>query len=197
MSTGTIACAVSPFAIEADHPRNCELLLASAAGVRLRSAFDGMKPAIDKQGNPHVPHEQATTFASFPRMPGMQIHVNPAKLSYKIIDPLYKDDALCERITSVIRKLTATSPNAKFTGHAPKEVENVDPHNMKTLCREMFNLVKCGEAKVVRGDLPTKDEIEQLPGYFLLNPGMHSTTTQPRYEHEFQEWIDRLSHNGG
>lgn len=186
---------VTPFAVEADHPRNSELLLQSIPNARLRSAFDGMKPAIDRNGRPHVPVDQALTFASFPRTPGMQIHVNPKTCEYKIIDPLHKNEAACEALTQAVRARVPIG-NQKFGGAPPQEGK-LDVHQMKTLCRELFNIVEAGEAKCVRGDMPTMDDIDKLPGRYLLNPGSRVANTQPKYEDDFPAWVDNLSHSGG
>ena len=182
---------VTPFGIEADHPRNCELLLTSIPNGRLRSAFDGMKPAIGRDGQPRVPLDQAATFSTFPRAPGMQLYVNPKTCEYKIIDPMHKNEKLCAQMGKALG-----GGQRKYDGAEPQH-GTLDPHQMKTLCREMAFLVESGEAKICHGDLPSKEEIERLPGHFLLNPINRIGTTQPKYEKDFPGWVENLSHSGG
>lgn len=188
---------VAPFGIEADHPRNSDLLLQAAPGVRLRSMIDGTKPVIDqKTGDPRIPLDQSRHLATFPKTPGMQIHVNPAKCIYKVIDPLHGNEAICHRIASFLRENTGLSPSTRIDGVPPREGK-LDIHRMKTLCRELVQLVEAGHAKVVHGELPTMAEIVDLPGAFLLNPGARVANTQPVYEKDWDSWVANLSHHGG
>ncbi len=185
-----------PWGIEADHPRNCDLLLQGVQGVRLRSAIDGAKSAPDmKTGEPMVPLDQSRHLASFPKTPGMQIHINPVKLTYAIIDPLRDNTEMLHRIERHLQQFNGQRPTGRLNGMPPREGK-LDPHQMKTLCREMLNLVEAGEAKVCRGDKPDLDDVERMPGYFLLNPGSQVHNGQPRYEKDFQGWVDNLSHSG-
>lgn len=190
------ALVVSPFGIEADHPRNCDLLLQCIPNMRLRSVIVGSRPAIDRMGEFRTPLDQARHLASLPRLPGMQLHVNPAKCVYEVIDPLYEDEALCERIAKWMRENNAFRTSGKVKGIAPQKGE-LDVHRMKSLCREMLALIDAGEARLIRGPKPELDEIEQLPGKFLLNPGIRTSTTQPVFEEDFPEWVSRLSNSGG
>lgn len=188
---------VAPFGIEADHPRNSDLVVQCIPGCKLRSAISGSKHLIDaKTGEPRVPLDQARHLSTFPRTPGMQLHVNPAKLVYTIVDPLNDDEELRERITRWYSQNSAVRSIDTLKG-VPTQQGELDTHRMKSLCREMFWLVEAGEAKVVKGALPAFDEIEELPGYFLLNPGSRISNTQPRYEKDFQSWVDRMSRSGG
>jgi len=187
---------VAPFTIEADHPRNCELLLTSVPNVRLQSAFDGMKPAKDVRGRARVPVDQALTFASFPRIPGARLEINPAKLTYRVHDPLFGEEDMCEQLRVWLKDNNAIRSGTKVAGKPPQTV-TTDVHRMKTLCREVLRLVEHDEAKVVRGPCPTSAEIAELPGKFLMNPGIRTATTQPVYEEDFAGWVDRLSQAGG
>ena len=188
---------ITPFGIEANHPRNSDLLLQCIPGVRLRSAIDGSKAYTDpRTGIEHVPVAQATSLASFPRTPGMQLHVNPAELSYTVIDPLHNNEAMLTRISAYLRDKEGIKTDAKLNGLPPKS-GTLDQHRMKSLCREMLWLVLAGEAANCKGVMPDLEEIDRLPGYFLLNPGSVVPNTQPIYEKDMPDWVNRLSHSGG
>lgn len=195
MTAADVAFFVLPFGIEADHPRMSDLLLQSVPGVRLRSSIDGAKGIKDpRTGDVRIPIDQSTYMASCPRVPGMQIHVNPKDLQYAVIDPLYADKDLLERIKRWLKEKRGASSN--IAGVPPTQ-GTVDLHRMKTLCRELVTLVNNGEAKKVKGSLPDLSEVASMPGYFLLNPGLRTNTTQPIYEHQFEDWVHNLSHTGG
>lgn len=192
---------VMPWGIEADHPRNCDLLLQCIPGQRLRSALDGSKPALDrKTGDLVVPLDQSRSLASAPKMPGMQLHVNPAKLTYVIIDPLRDNEPMLNRLEKFLSTSNGRSITGKLNG-VDKLEGKLDPHQMKSLCREMLRLVESKEAKVVAGrgmgPIPDQDDVDGLPGHYLLNPGSIVANTQPKYEKDWEQWVATLSHNGG
>lgn len=187
---------VAPFGIEADHPRCCDLYIQCIPNLRLRSAIDGGKPARDnKTGDFSVPRDQAINMGDFPKTPGMQLHVNPFELTYVVIDPLADMQDMQDR---VVRWMNQHTPFRGDKIKIDKKLEGkIDRHQMKSLCREMFNLVKDGEARHVRGSMPDMSEIDLLPGKYLLNPGSRVMNTQPRFEDDLPGWIDRLANQGG
>lgn len=190
------AVAVLPFAIEADHPRMSDLLLQGIPNCRLRSAISGVKPVIDvKTGHEVLPRDQAIHLGSFPNTPGMQVHVNPAECTYEIIDPLRDNAVLLERIRRFMQENSGIRTSDRFNG-VETQKGTLDPHRMKTLCRELLFLVNSGEAKKVKGPMPTLRDIDELPGNYLLNPGARVPVTQPMYEKDFPAWVDKLSQSG-
>ena len=195
---GKVAVTVLPFTIEADHPRNCDLYIQSIPGCRLRSAIEGMRPIIDtKTGDVRVPLEQAKSLASFPRTPGMQLHVNPAELTYRVSDPLHGNTVLCDRIQRFLKENPGVGKVADKIDGIPPLDGKLDPHRMKTLVREMLWLLNANEAKLVQGRAPDLEDIEELDGKFLLNPGSRVGNTQPVFEEDFPNWVDNLSRTGG
>lgn len=186
---------VAPFGIEADHPRNCDLLLQCLPNCRLRSALNGAKPAKDaKTGRPMIPLDQAREMSSLIPIPGMQLHVNPLKRTWTIIDPLHDNKPLLlelSRHLRIMRKATASD----FNG-VPTSQGELDVHRMKSLVREMFTLVKDSEAVLVKGAMPSMDDIENLPGRFLLNPGARVHNGQPVYEDDLAGWEANLHASG-
>lgn len=186
---------IPPFTVEADHPRNCDLILQSIPGCRLRGSVDGSRHTIDaKTGDTRVPIDQARALASFPRTPGMHLSVDPRRLTYKITDPLFKNEAMLNRIQQHFKEAGRSSTQVR--GVAPLE-GTLDKDRMKTLCREVAGLLELGHMKIVAGAKPDVDDIEELPGQFLLNPGSRVQNTQPRYETEYDDWVSRLSQGGG
>lgn len=198
MSTDTpTKSIVMPFAVEADHPRCADLLLQSIPNCRLRSSIASNKQAKDaKSGELMTPLDQARHLATFPRTPGMQLHVNPVKLTYAIIDPLYDDEDLSERIQNWFNRNHGVRMDTKLRGQAPIKGQ-IDKHRMKTLIRELHFLLEAGEIQVVKGDLPTIEEVQELPGHYMLNPGSRVANFQPRFEKDLDEYVENLGKQGG
>ncbi len=185
------ATLIQPFGVEADHPRNCDLLIQSIPGCRLRGKI---KPVVQTiQGNVATPMLQGQ---ALPEVPGMQLHINPAKLTYAIVDPLEDDDAAKQRILNFMRVTQGISADYKIRG-VPRQQSELDVHRMKTLCREVCQLLEEGHVRVVKGAAPSRDDVEDLPGKFLLNPGSRIRTSQPIYEEDYDAWVDRLTMQGG
>lgn len=185
---------VRPWGIEADHPRNCDLLIQSIPGCRLRGAVAAHKPVVDaRTGATSIPIDQMRHLGMLPRIPGMQLHVFPDKLRYEIVDPLHGDEELCQKIEQGLRA------DGRFFGSVrgvrPSD-GTLDQDRMKTLCREMWRLVELGHAKVVRGSRPSMEEIDAMPGEYLLNPGSRIQNSQPKYEKDYDEWVRRLNQLG-
>jgi len=195
-----ISVGIQPFGIEADHPRNADLMIQSIPGCRLRGAVVASKGTIvnhdSETGDSVISPDQAMYLGNYPQIPGMQLHVDPAKCTYSIIDPLYDDEKLCERIKATAKRLCGIHMERKLRGVAPQKGK-LDPHRMKTLCREMFNIVQAGEGKTVKGVLPTMEDIDSLPGKYLLNPGSRIFNSQPTFEEDFPVWYDNLVKSGG
>jgi len=187
--------AVLPFVFEATGKRMEDLLIQCIPGCRMRSAIDGMAPVIDFQGQARVPLDQAKALASFPRTPGMQLHVDPGSLEYEIIDPLHNNERMLEQVNRYFREQGNYGISDSINGVPPKKGK-LDQHRMKSLCRELYNIVQVGDGKLEKGAL-TMADIEDLPGRFLLNPGSQVPNTQPVYEDELDSWVDNLSRTGG
>ena len=183
---------VAPFGIEADHPRNSDLLIQCLNKQRLRSAIDGNKPATDDNGNTWVPKDQVLKLGSFPKTPGMQLHVNPAKCHWRIYDPLTDNPDLCERISRWMREEHIIDSRGMMGGVKQSE-GTVDIHQMKSLVREMQWLVTAGEARVIKGSAPEMNEIDELPGYYLLDPGSEVDSGRPRYEKDLPSFVDKVN----
>ncbi len=198
MDTGDVAVAekspgaVAPFAVMADHPRNCDLRIQSIPGVVIRSLITGRRTVYSHvRKQEMIPQDQAAYLGMYPDIPGQEIHVNPAKLSYVIRDPLHGNEELCQKIQ---RAKTETDgiKCPKVEGVPPIKGE-LDVHRMKTLVRELIRMVASGEAKVVNGVMPTIAQADTLPGRYLLNPGAIIQNGQPTYEDEYETWKAKIN----
>jgi len=173
---------VPPFGIEIDAPRNNDVLIQSIVGCRLRSA--------------HKARAGVQTMPMVPNIPGMQLHVNPEMCEYSIIDPLHEDTNLCDQIEAVLKQSSQLALQKKLRGVPPRS-GTLDVDRMKTLCREILCLVDSDFAVVVKGPKPSIEDVEDLPGDFLLNPGSRVHNSQPRYEKDLDAYERQLSQVGG
>ena len=188
---------VKPFGIAASHPRNQDLMMQCIPGCRLRTEIIASRTVKDKRtGDEVIPQDQAIHLGQLPKIPGMQLHVNPEKLTYRIVDPLHDDEETCERIRRHMNKRGAIRVDNKLNGVPPHGGE-LDKHRMKSLCREMVQLLDAGHAKIAKGMKPSTEEVDGLPGRYLLNPGSRVPHTQPVYEDQYESWVDRLDRSGG
>jgi len=188
---------VAPFGVEADEQRNSDIMLQAIPGMRLRSAISASRTVKDvKTGEVRIPLDQSRHLGQLPPIPGMQIHVNPAKCSYTVVDPLSDDEEMCERIRKALDSSRAFRVGTKLRG-VPTQTGTLDVHRMKTLVRELVWFVEAGDARVVKGAAPKMEDVDGLPGKYLLNPGSRIRNSQPQYEEDMEKWVERLTATGG
>ena len=193
--------AVAPFGVEANPTNNGDLMLQSLEKRTLRGRIDATKRSIRgaKDMNEDytvIPVDRIKYLGQLPKIPGMQIHVNPAKLTWKIIDPLHDDDEMCERIRRALSRIEGMAYRPpKIQGHPPQSGK-LSNHFMKTLVRELVWNVESDQAFVVMGEAPSIEDVDQLPGKYLMNAGS-TTYRQPKYEEDFREWEEKLIRAGG
>ncbi len=188
---------IGPFAVEADHPRNMDLMLQNIPNARLKSRLIPSRTIKDTvSGDDMTPKDQSRHLGVLPEIPGMRIHVNPIKSQYRIIDPLENDEDLQARVVRAMRSDERAWQPKEVKGVKQQE-GNLDVDHLKTLCRELRWLVDNGQARVAMGVLPELETIASMPGEFLLNPGSRVHNSQPQHEKDFPAWVARLDSVGG
>jgi len=188
---------VKPFAIEADHPRNSDLIIQGLERTRLRSAVKPTKMVFSKEeGESVIVPASAKIIDGLPgRIPGMQLHINPAKRKWIVVDPLRDDERLLDRIRKAINKSAGYSVHGTLKGVESKEGQ-LGWDEMKSLIREVTLIVEAGEAKVIEGRKPDMDDVDELPGKYLLNQTNIGGYRQPRYEEDLEPWAEKLASLG-
>ncbi len=187
-------CEVMPFAIEADHPTNSDLMIQMLGNLRLRSNIKAVKDILDyEEGERIVRPVSAHMVDGLPRnIPGMQLYINPGKCTWKMIDPLREDRETCERIQRAMSAQSGMSVSATLRGVPPREGElGVD--EMKPLISELVRLIEAREARMIKVSMPAKEDIDELPGDYLLNKSNQGQWNQPRYEKDYEEWRRSLN----
>jgi len=185
---------VMPFVIEADHPTNADVAIMGLGNLRLRSAIKPVKEILDWEDGERIRRPVAANIINgMPRViPGMQLAVNPAKGEWKMVDPLRNDEELCAKIKKAIDTQTGIRTSNKLRGVPPREGK-LGADEMKTLVRELLCFINSKEIKVLKGSTPTMDDIDELPGRYLLNSYNPGEWNQPRYEDEYAGWKQTLN----
>lgn len=185
------ALVVSPFGIEACNAQLCDLLIQGIPGCRLRSKCGPTTTTVNGQVRTPTTHGHSP-----PEVPGMQLHINPAELTYAIVDPLNEDEDAKARIKRYLHLTTGARQDANLKG-APTVKGKLDKNQMKTLCREIVWLIEAKDVRVVKGAPPEMEDVDEMPGKYLLNPGLRTKTSQPQFEEDLEEWESQLNRSGG
>jgi len=193
---------VMPFVISAQHPRNCDVAIQSLNLV-LRGSVSATVETFDKQWSEEEFEEGKATRPMAAKivdgvgeLPGMQLQVDPAGCRWKVVDPLYKDEKRLSRLKRAMKRAVGISVSDNLGG-VPSKEGKIDIHMMKTLCRELLCFIESGEIQVVKGTAPTLEDIEELPGEFLLNASNIMNWRQPRFEKDYEGWVDKMSQISG
>ena len=187
---------VVAFGIEADHPRNSDLLIQGIEDGRLRSAIKPTKQVFDREEGELIerPAPAGMVDGLPSRLSGMQLHVDPEKLTWKIVDPLEGNERALEQIKRAVDRNTGYSTNDKLKGMKERS-GTLGEDEMKTLIREIVGIIESGEAKVI-GMKPDMDDVDALPGRYLLNASKREQWKQPRYEDDLPAWETSLNRMG-
>lgn len=204
MSTKEESVAVTPFAVEARTPRNQDVMIQNLGRMRLRGAVSSSVEVYDKQwesedGSEEIPTRPASAklIDGIAETPGMILYINPASREWKVVDPMYDDEKKLSRIAKAMKRaLGMINVGEKLQGIAPKSGK-LGPDEMKSLCKEVVCLVEASEMKVVKGIAPSMEDVDQLPGRYLLNWSNLNQWKQPRYEDEYDNWVNRMGQISG
>lgn len=183
---------VQPFAIEVT--ASCQdVKIQSIPNCILRGRVRSTKKIINILG----PGRDITTGPSkvipgIPDVDGMQLHVSPGTCKVKVVDPLFGDEETLNLIKTLVDAYQGTRTKSKLSGMPTRE-EKLEPSRMKTLVRELIWWEEEGMVKFIKGTKPEMEDIDNLPGKYLLNPGSMIQNMQPRYEEDFQDWVDGLA----
>ena len=193
-----VSTTLKPFTIEADSPNNGDITLHSLMGCRLRSRIKSTRRIFDRDritGEQITREESAHLISGMPsNVPGVRIEVHPGKSMYRVYDPLCDDEDMCEAIGSALGARKGT-PQKKVRGVKTYEGK-LEKDLLKTLLRDLYNIVQSEDGKVVKGILPEMEDIDALEGDYLLNPSNRTKYHMPRYEKDMDAWAEKLNRLG-
>lgn len=177
---------VQSFTVELGDERNRQINV-----PMLHETFRGAYSVANLRGQ-----DIGSPASSMPDIPGMQLTIDARNRRVIIRDPLKDNEALCSQIAGVLKK-RGSYGLSKLTGCDERTVA-MDEHEMKTLVRFVVKLLDppsgLPKAKLVKGRVPTDEEVDQLPGEYLYDPGSE-TQHGPKFEKDAQQWFDRVNRN--
>ena len=187
---------VMPFAVEARTPRNQDVMIQGIGNVKLRGAVSASVEMFDKQmaedgEDLGVQPAGAKIHPGIGELPGEILYVNAAEGTWKTRDPLFGKQEKLDRIKTVLDREREVRTADRLRGIKPREGE-LGRAEMKSLCRELISLLDAREVKLVKGVRPTTEDVDALPGRYLLNQTNLSGFRQPRYEDEYEDWVDKM-----
>ena len=187
-----MSSSLPPFGVKVDHPRSCDLIVQGIPGCRLRSRITASRMTVVNKDAPDgeqvIPPDQSRHLGILPEIPGMELHVNPGKQTYKIIDPLHNNEKILNRLKRGLEQDERPVRGTKYNGLPPQE-GTLDQHRMKTLCREMVQWLEVGFVVMAKGPKPSLEDVGELPGKYLLNPGATIPNSQPRFEEDLEAYV--------
>jgi len=190
---------VRPFSIEVCHPKNCDVFVQTLGQkIRGRATHTNTIKRRDRDTGDVVDMPvPAKLIHGLPsEIPGMILTVNPAELAWKIVDPLKDDPDLCRKIERAMKESeSSVYPNARIRG-VPSKSGILSVHQMKTLCRELCSMLDAEQARIVKGIEPDREDVDAMPGKYLLNPFNPNTMNQPQFEEDLPGWRDKLNRLG-
>ncbi len=168
------------FTVEFGDRANRMIVLQSLSGERFRGSF-----AIANV--PSGSHNQ--TMGQIPNLPGQHLAVSTRDRRITISDPLEHDKTLLSQLRLAMRKLRSIR-EAEVT-YVPSTERQLDEDALKTLLFELSAMIANKTATVIKGDFPTREQIEQLAGDELWDPGDTTGRPKPRYKKDERAWRNR------
>jgi hypothetical protein len=182
----------APFVVEFGDD-SCRQITLDAVRLTLRGAWS-MATLAGRPGGCRTGEKMMGS----PEVPGIRCAVNPRDGKAIFFDPLEDDKQLLDKINRWASGVQAVKVADGYTAW-PKQEFELDEDQLKTLCIELYRKCNGGGfgvkgthvcAKVVKGKLPTEEEIAAMPGDEMIeqwNEGRH-----PRYRKDVKAWNDRL-----
>lgn len=185
MSTGSTpqGNTVAEFTVEFGDPRNRSIIIKTIR-QEVRGHFSLRKLYEAEQGGRDI----GQAMQRVPDIPGLFMTVTPKDGKAVIYDPWEKKPEMWEKLNGVLAGAYAARAG-KFGPVARSEMA-LSPDQMKTLCVELVKKVDGGQARVVKGTMPTAKQIEAMPGRELFDP--MNSGRKPRYVDEVEAWTERL-----
>lgn len=135
-----------------------------------------------------------SAMSSMPAIPGQRLRVVPKEMRAFVEDPLAEDPELMEHINRVCRNARSTYKGAPYTPVPTVEIQ-LSSDLLVTLVLELHRKAEAKCIEVVKGRLPTIEQVQKLPGRELYDPWNNGR--KPTYVDEVAGWHQRLEAQAG
>lgn len=127
-----------------------------------------------------------------PDIPGMRMKIIPRTRTAVLYDPLEQDSRLMDRISEAgaaarLRGLSAWRPNESSE-------HKLNEHKFKSLVHDLSRLAGKGDLTVLEGEMPTEEQIEDMPGDRLYDPWSNSPG-KPIFVKDVPAWHRNIDRN--
>jgi len=194
---------VPPFEVEVHTPRNQDIMVQCLGNMRLRGAVRSTVDVFDKQwldDDEDQDAEDLPTRSAPARLiegisdlPGMRIMIHPGELKWKVYDPLHKKEKTFKKIKRAMKRAFGVISVGDTLGGVKPRMGVMDEHTMKSFIREILCFIISEEVRVVKGVAPSIEDVNALPGRYLLNNSNVGNWHQPRFEDQYNTWVDDMN----
>ena len=129
-------------------------------------------------------------------IPGQQMTVYPRERKAVLSDPLEQDQPLLQRVNSVMSGSAIRSLGGGMTAHPKMDLKLEDEDQLKTLILTLIRWTECGNCRVVKGQLPTEEQVNASPGFELYDPANTNQHGHPRYIKDLPAWRAKIEMAG-
>lgn len=162
---------------------NNRTIVINCLKLRLRGSFSVAKLHARGQGGRDV----GSAMVAMPDIPGLRMIIDPAQGQAFVYDPLENQPEKIKAINNASARARSIRSDVTFV---PSQKISLNGDELKTLLLEVCSKVEGGSAELVRGELPSRADIESLRGRKLYDPW--ASGRKPKYTDEVDAWVQRI-----
>lgn len=170
-----------------DYNRNFTITCPPFQGVDIRGRYDTSRMAKRPMGMRDLGSE-ATRIPS--PIPGAMLRIDVRRSTATLFDPLAETTEgkeILRRYNELAKRVPALRQMSPFESLTYK----LDPDQLKTLLCDLLRKLESGDITVIDGRMPELDELDNIPGHELYDPGNNSHD-KPRYKKDLPSFIDKM-----
>ena len=157
-----------------------------ALQLRVRGEFSKTRWHSREQGAPDL----GQTVGSIPDIPGQRLEVDCRHLTGRIYDPLGTSEG--EKLLDQYKRIARDNPALpNDVGPAPDVPLEFTPDLLVTLLHELVRMLNARKLKVIKGSIPTIDEIDSSGGERLFDM-WNTSAMKPRYARDAEEYARKV-----
>ena len=181
---------IAAFTVEfGDDKNSCAFVVGCLARLEVRGAWRRENVPALSLG------EQMSQAPEY--IPGQQMTIYPRERKAVLSDPLEQDPQLLARINAVMSGGgMMRSMGGGMVAHPKMDLKLEDEDQLKTLILTLIRWTECGNCRVVKGQLPTEEQMNASPGFELYDPANTNQHGHPRYVKDVPAWRSKIEMAG-